>query len=92
MFKKPVTIVEWEFIWQTSVNIYNEYGEIVQIIAGKMVYDERHIPPNDFLDFINVDSCNILVDTKEEVEFTPKQSTRNPPDQKTPSGIKKLNL
>ena len=73
-----------ELTRSTTSYIHNEDGTIFQTIE-KMVYDESHLPPDDFLNFINVESYKISNTTSKKVVevVTPQREPYNPSERKT---------
>ena len=63
--------------------IRNEDGTIFQTIE-KMVYNESHLPSDDFLSFMNVESYKVSNTTDEKSDtITPQREPYNPSERKT---------
>ena len=70
-----------ELTRSTTSYIYKEDGTIIQTIE-KMVYNESHLPSDDFLSFMNVESYKVS-NTTSEKSNTPQRRPYNPSERKT---------
>ena len=72
-----------ELTRSTTSYIYKEDGTIIQTV-DKIVYDKSHLPPEDFLSFINVESYKVSNTTDEKSEvMTPNRRPYNPSERAT---------
>lgn len=78
-----------ELTRSTTSYIYDEDGTVFQTFE-KMVYNENHLPPDDFLDFMNVESRTVLNKIeKEEKIMTPQLDPYKSLEKKTDEPQKK---